>query len=143
MKLHHSDKGSPQIERGYETQDNSFRYLLWAGIGVAVFLVFGHLVAGLVFLTSSRQTALRDPAPLPAIDLPRLSPGPMLQANPPGDLKQMQKAELDALDSYGWTDRNAGIVRIPVSRAMDVILERGLPTRAAGAQTRPAEGGSR
>ena len=33
------------------------------------------------------------------------------------------------LDSYGWVDKNAGIVRIPIDEAMKLTLQRGLPTR--------------
>jgi hypothetical protein len=34
------------------------------------------------------------------------------------------------LHSYGWVDRAAGIVRMPIDRAMEVLAEHGLPTRA-------------
>jgi hypothetical protein len=33
------------------------------------------------------------------------------------------------LSSYGWLDRNAGVVRIPIDRAMKMTVERGLPVR--------------
>ena len=33
------------------------------------------------------------------------------------------------LDSYGWVDKNAGVVRIPIDEAMKLTLERGLPAR--------------
>jgi hypothetical protein len=33
------------------------------------------------------------------------------------------------LTTYAWVDRNAGTVRIPVDRAKDLALERGLPAR--------------
>jgi len=33
------------------------------------------------------------------------------------------------LSTYGWTDKNAGVVRIPIDRAMELQLERGFPTR--------------
>jgi hypothetical protein len=29
--------------------------------------------------------------------------------------------------TYGWIDRNGGVVRLPIDRAMDLVLERGLP----------------
>ena len=34
------------------------------------------------------------------------------------------------LGSYGWLDRKAGTVRIPIDRAMDLIAHRGLPATA-------------
>ena len=35
------------------------------------------------------------------------------------------------LHEYGWVDKNAGVVRIPIERAIDVLAERGLPHREA------------
>ena len=34
-----------------------------------------------------------------------------------------------ALESYGWVDQQAGAVRIPIERAIDIVAERGLPHR--------------
>ena len=36
------------------------------------------------------------------------------------------------LNSYGWQDRRNEIVHIPIDRAMDLILQRGLPARTNG-----------
>jgi cytochrome c oxidase cbb3-type subunit 3 len=45
-------------------------------------------------------------------------------------LEELRAAEDAVLHSYGWVDRPAGIVRIPIDRAMEVPAERGLPVRA-------------
>ena len=37
------------------------------------------------------------------------------------------------LDSYGWVDKDAGTVHIPIEDAMRLTLERGLPVAARGA----------
>ena len=37
------------------------------------------------------------------------------------------------LDSYGWVDKDAGVVRIPIDDAMRLTVERGLPRGAAEA----------
>ena len=39
------------------------------------------------------------------------------------------RKEDDVLESYGWVDKNAGVVRIPIDEAMKLTLERGLPAR--------------
>jgi hypothetical protein len=41
--------------------------------------------------------------------------------------------EEKSLYSYGWVDEKAGIVRIPIERAMDLLVQRGLPVRPQGA----------
>jgi len=38
------------------------------------------------------------------------------------------------LDTYGWIDRQHGIVRLPIDRAMELLLERGLPARSSNGQ---------
>jgi hypothetical protein len=34
------------------------------------------------------------------------------------------------LGTYGWVDKNAGLVRIPIEEAMRIAVERGLPARS-------------
>ena len=41
----------------------------------------------------------------------------------------MKKEDLARLSAYGWIDRAAGIAHIPVDRAIDIVVEKGLPKR--------------
>ena len=72
-------------------------------------------------------------------------PAPRLEVKPGADLAELRAAEDVDLNSYGWVDRSAGTVRIPIDRVMQLILERGLPEVGAGKtplslmQARPAE----
>jgi hypothetical protein len=54
-------------------------------------------------------------------------PQPRLQQNPESDLAQVQREGLGLINSYEWVDRQAGIARIPVERAMDILARTGLP----------------
>jgi hypothetical protein len=56
---------------------------------------------------------------------------PRLQLAPPEELKKFRAREDAELNTYGWIDRTAGVVRIPVARAIELVLERGLPVRSA------------
>ncbi len=38
---------------------------------------------------------------------------------------EWQRSQRRRLDGYGWVDRKAGIVHIPIDRAIDLELERG------------------
>ncbi len=60
-----------------------------------------------------------------------LPPAPRLQNYPFYDLRAFRSEENRVLEHYGWVDKNAGVVRIPVERAMDVLAEQGLPYRSA------------
>jgi hypothetical protein len=58
-------------------------------------------------------------------------PQPRLQESPPVDLVGMLREERARTSSYGWVDQKAGIARIPVDRAMDILARKGLPKVAA------------
>ena len=52
-----------------------------------------------------------------------------LQITPEVDLAALRAKENRELASYGWIDKESGVVRIPIVRAMDLIAQRGLPMR--------------
>ena len=54
---------------------------------------------------------------------------PVLQIHPVADLEQYRTQEMELLHNYGWVDKGAGIARIPIDRAIDLISEQGLPVR--------------
>lgn len=55
-----------------------------------------------------------------------------LLVNEPMNLKKFRAHEQETLTSYGWVDREAGTVRVPIDVAKDLVLSRGLPARAGG-----------
>ena len=58
----------------------------------------------------------------------RIRSEPSLDPQQPQTLLKLRKEESDILGNYGWTDKEAGIARIPIERAMKLIVEQGLPT---------------
>jgi hypothetical protein len=54
-------------------------------------------------------------------------PEPRLQVNPVQDLKALRAAEDQILASYGWVSQETNVARIPIDRAMELLVERGLP----------------
>jgi hypothetical protein len=56
-------------------------------------------------------------------------PQPPLLVYEPGNLAQFRAREQQLLTTYGWVDQNAGVVRIPVEKAKDLLLTKGLPVR--------------
>ena len=55
--------------------------------------------------------------------------GPLLQVVPGLDLRQMKAAEQERYSGYGWVDQRGKVVHIPVEKAIDLMLEKGLPAR--------------
>lgn len=55
-------------------------------------------------------------------------PEPRLEDNERTELAPFRYQEEQKLNSYGWVDQNAGVARIPITKAMELIAQRGLPT---------------
>lgn len=78
---------------------------------------------------------LRDqPEPSRAVErIDRSRPaGPLLQVDPAAELAELRRQEQRVLDAYGWVDRSAGIARVPVARALELVLAEGVGALAAG-----------
>ena len=67
--------------------------------------------------------------PLAATEEQRLPPVPRLQQFPRNELFTFRTEERDRLESYGWENKAAGTVHIPIEEAMKLTVERGLPVQ--------------
>lgn len=83
------------------------------------------------------------PAATPFASARPLPPEPRLQPKPESDLQLYLNEESSELDSYGWVDRASGVVRIPVDRAMKLLLQQGLPVRGTAQTVRADAAGTR
>jgi hypothetical protein len=71
-------------------------------------------------------------------------PTPRLQTDDGNqEIAEMHAREDLLLDNYSWVDRTSGKVRIPISRAMQIIAEHGLPVAPQEEQTEPLMAGDR
>jgi hypothetical protein len=120
--------------RGYEASDASLKSVI-----MLVALTAGLVLVGVIsmwalfgFIVDHYESQDVPPSPLAGTRAPFT--GPRLQVSPPLDMKEMKAAEQEILESYDWVDQEAGIVRIPIERAIDLISERGLPTASASEQ---------
>ena len=68
-------------------------------------------------------------------------PAPKLLVNEPGNLAAFREHEHETLTTYGYIDKNTGVMRIPIERAKELVLERGLPVRgqAPAVESKPAD----
>ena len=112
----------------------NIRAILGFGAGLIVSAIAIHLVVWLLFqYFSGREAARLAPVyPLAIGEANRQPPEPRLQTNPRDDLRALRAHEDELLNNYGWIDKPAGIVRIPIDEAMRLTLERGLPVRTEG-----------
>lgn len=119
---------------GYEHTDANVWVLVKFGIWLVVSALVIHAGLLLVFdlAVKQREASTEAEFPLAATSSgPRLPAEPRLQRSPANEMYEFQLKETAAITSYGWVDRNAGTVRIPIAQAMRLTLERGLPVRGA------------
>ncbi|HLZ41413.1 MAG TPA: hypothetical protein VKQ11_10640 [Candidatus Sulfotelmatobacter sp.] len=57
-------------------------------------------------------------------------PAPQLEVDERTQLNDVRLREEDNLSTYDYVDKNAGTIHIPIDRAMDLLVQRGLPVRS-------------
>jgi len=135
---------SEATEPRYEKRDVSPRMIVALIFGLAALAVGAALLmwGSFAFFQKRAERAMEPPSPLREERV--LPPPPRLQVAPERDLQALRQREEERLNTYGWIDREAGVVRIPIERAMELLLERGVPVRPRGrvmGSSLPPEGG--
>lgn len=142
---HHNATGDGPVE----SDGVHYRGLIWfiAVMAMTVLASQGLMLGTFKWLNSHLRSAdtARSPLAVPAGQLP---PAPNLlyqstgtpATNEPGYLREFREKEEKAVDSYSF-DKATGVAKIPIHRAKELLLERGLPVRAtaAAAPARPAD----
>jgi len=127
----------PEFEQQDLSAKSVFGFL--AGLAVAVSIVVLILVGTFKLLDRSEARNQPEQNPLTnkvSADTRAVTeentkkfPEPRLESNERSDINKFRLQEEQTLNSYGWVDQKAGVVHIPIDRAMGLIAERGLPTR--------------
>ena len=115
---------------GHEESDLDARVV--ARLGAVLAAVILALMAATYWIYNfsvARRTA-SYPAPPPLAYTREPVPEPRLQVDEPRELRELRAAEDDALHGYAWVDKERGLVRMPIDRAIEVLAQRGLPARA-------------
>ena len=122
----------------HEESDVNVRGVLGFAAGLLVTAVLIQLMVWLLFVYFSGREAARvvPEYPLAAGEQTRVPPEPRLQTNPREDLRALRAREDAVLSSYGWVDKTAGVVRIPIEEAIKLTAQRGLPVRQGNGGTR-------
>jgi hypothetical protein len=114
-----------------------FAIWLFAAAVATHFLMWGMFEW---FVKNRNDNAPVAEFPLAAQQERRLPAGPRLQAIPANEIFDFRQREDAELSEYGWVDRNAGTVRIPIEQAKELLLQRGLPSRPAPASSEETAG---
>lgn len=116
-----------------EHSDINFSAIMKAAIALLIVAVVVHVVIWILFDVLKAREAKLDPKPSPMYQQDQKPPAPRLQENPRLDLQTFHASEQNLLSSYDWVDRQQGIVRIPVTEAMKLLVQK------QGAVTPPSQ----
>ena len=130
---------APRAEHlGYEPTDVSVRWVVGITFAGVLFLALSAAALyGLQRLYATIDVVEVEPPPTVLERREPVTPPPRLQAEPAEDLATYLAREKGTLDSYAWVDEEAGIARIPIEQAMQLLAERGWPELATGPRPPP------
>ena len=127
----HDQYGATPPGAGYEHTDANIwiiaKFLFWLAVAAAII----HVGLGLLFgLFVSQRVEHTDPRyPMAVREGERLPPEPRLQGAPGSQypreaILNFRTGEEAVLQQYGWVDKGAGTVHIPIQEAMRLMLDR-------------------
>ena len=110
---------------GHETSDVN----VWAVGKFGIALVALCAISILMLLGLFKYFQSQEATRTTNVVEPQMFPQPRLQQTPVLDLRAIRAEEDQVLNSYGWVDQPKGVVRIPISQAIDILAKRGLTSR--------------
>jgi hypothetical protein len=122
------DESKPNGAAGHEQSEVDARAIGKFGVGLALGVIAAAFLMWFLFDQLAARNAAHQtpPAPMEAANPQKAPPEPRLEAQPRLDLAKFRASEEELVNSYGWIDPAKGIVRIPISRAMDLVAKEGL-----------------
>lgn len=117
-------------ENHHEVSDVSAKPIFYFAIGLVVLILLTLISMKSLFNLLDQEADRSDPQLSGvATERPKLPPLPRLETDPVSARKQFFQNQKMLIESYGWVDQKQGVVRIPIKRAMELLVERGLPVK--------------
>jgi hypothetical protein len=135
MATKHSSKENIPVDTsaGWEKRDVNIKGLFQFAFWMAVVLLVTLVGMRLAFDKFKNSTPLGSTAsPMVKLTDRMVPSGPLLQVLPHQELQDYCSAQQQEVNTYAWVNQESGVVRVPIDRAMELVLARGLPTRPAG-----------
>ena len=140
--------GHPGHETEFEHEDLGTRGIFVFMIGLAIIgVVIYFIIVGMYsFLDKYERSQMTTSSPLVTTkgaisrvvtqaDMDKTfkdNGAPMLETNERGQFKDFLIQQEQQLNSYGWVDQKDGVAHIPIERALELVVQRGLPAAPKG-----------
>ena len=142
-----ADIQNPAVE--HDTTDVNVRAIIGTLAAMVLAAILIHAIVAAMFIYFERTSAEGEPEPNPMrvgrtvagpTDPVKTFPQPQLQANPVADLNKTFVEQDQYLNTYGWVDKNGGVVHVPINDAMDMFLQQNTSSAPAPQDaTRPGQ----
>jgi hypothetical protein len=118
----------PLVDMGYETRDVDLKRLGRTAFWFYVFVIGSVVIGALSLLVLAPGYWVDKPTDQLARVIPA-EPNPPLQTNVTAkkDMATLRTEEAQRLEGTGYANAERTRVHIPIERAMDLLVERGLP----------------
>jgi hypothetical protein len=114
---------SPRSEPRHEQTDVRLRSVVLPGLALGGIILILSITSWWMLNVFAARPLQPDVALSPLAQMPQVPPTPRLQEHPAKDMTTLNAAYSEMLNSYGWVDKAAGRVRIPIERAKDMLLQ--------------------
>jgi hypothetical protein len=138
-------------EPGFEREDLTAKPILLFFFGLIVGCLLVALILRGMYSYLEGYENRREPTPNPLVqqsttetrevvpaDIEKF-PQPRLERNERMEINDFRMQEEKTLNSYGWVDQQGGVMHIPIDRAMQLLAQRGLPTRSQAGAVPPSD----
>jgi hypothetical protein len=145
-EMNHGHSGR---EAGFEREDLGARgvFIFMIGLAVVAVVIYFVIIGLYSFLDKYERSRMATASPLVTSSgaMSRVvkqeymeqrfkdNGVPMLEVNERGQFRQFLLQQENQLNSYGWVDEKARVAHIPIERAMELLVQRGLPVYTQGA----------
>jgi hypothetical protein len=147
------DHGHSGKESGFEREDLGTRgvFVFMIGLAVVGVVIYFIIIGMYSFLDKYERSKMATASPLvPSAGVTSrhidFAPGhgdyvdetfkkngaPILEYDERGQFRDFLVRQESQLNSYGWVDEKAGVAHILIERAMELIVQRGLPVTPQG-----------
>jgi hypothetical protein len=131
---------------GFEHEDLSSKGPFYFMAGLVLLGIVIYLIAFGIYRFLDTYETVHQPAVSPLVtpeadtrvmthEETQTFPQPRLEENERTQLRSFIKDQDQKLATYDWVDKDKGILRIPIDRAMELIMKRGLPVHPEGASS--------
>lgn len=126
-----------------ERLDSELSLKAIAGFAIGLLVVLAVSAVFLWYFSKflrGQEEALDPAAPaLEAARAPYKPPGPLLQSDPVKEMEALRAEEDAILHTYAWVDEAGGIARVPIERAITLMVGDSGPAQPVGAPPEASE----